>query len=138
MMICHAGSALGEKTNAAMEVCSANAEARAKSKGKGKGKGKGNGKGKAPKCPTVDEIMQMVGEEYAGEICVFTELGWMDEAMNSDDELIQADIETLPNEIAEALSRVRKTFRPSSEQNVGFGTFLTINLTESGNLNAKS
>merc|ERR1712106_595238 len=100
MMICHAGSALGEKANAAMEVCSANAEARAKSKGKGKGKGKG----KAPKCPTVDEIMQMVDEEYAGEICVFTELGWMDEDMNSDDELIQADIETLPNEIAAALS----------------------------------
>merc|ERR1711892_693617 len=87
MMICHAGSALGEKANAAMEVCSAKAESRAKSKGKG-------GKGKAPKCPTVDEIMQMVGEEYAGEICVFTELGWMDEDMNSDDELIQADIET--------------------------------------------
>merc|ERR1711892_1015423 len=100
-MICHAGSALGEKANAAMEVCSANAEARAKSKGKGKGKG---GKGKAPKSPTVDEIMQMAGDEYAGEICVFTELGWMDEDMNSDDELIQADIETLPNEIAEALS----------------------------------
>merc|ERR1712106_962063 len=30
MMICHAGSALGEKANAAMEVCSANAEARDK------------------------------------------------------------------------------------------------------------
>merc|ERR1712106_679526 len=38
MMICHAGSALGEKANAAMEVCSAKAESRAKSKGKGKGK----------------------------------------------------------------------------------------------------
>ena len=41
---------------------------------------------------------------YEGEICVFTELGWMDEDMNSDVELIQADIETLHNEIAEALS----------------------------------
>ena len=68
-MICHAGSALGEKANAAMEVCAANAEVRAKKgkgKGKAKGKGKGKGKGKSPKCPTVAEIMDMAGEEYAG------------------------------------------------------------------------
>merc|ERR1712123_460490 len=105
MMICHAGSALGEKANAAMEVCAANAEERAKKgKGKGKAKGKGKGKGKSPKCPTVAEIMDMAGEEYAGEMCVFTELGWMDNDMNSDEELIQADIDTLPSEIAEALN----------------------------------
>merc|ERR1712123_478253 len=105
MMICHAGSALGEKANAAMEVCAANAEERAKKgKGKAKGKGKGKGKGKTPKCPTVAEIMDMAGEEYAGEMCVFTELGWMDDEMNSDEELIQADIDTLPSEIAEALN----------------------------------
>ena len=107
MMICHAGSALGEKANAAMEVCAANAEERAKKgkgKGKAKGKGKGKGKGKSPKCPTVAEIMDMAGEEYAGEMCVFTELGWMDNDMNSDEELIQADIDTLPDEIAEALN----------------------------------
>merc|ERR1719369_408938 len=66
MNICHAGSTLGEKANAAMAACSATAEERAK-KGKGKGKGK--------KCPSVDKIMDMVAEEYAGEICVFTEIG---------------------------------------------------------------
>merc|ERR1712123_176835 len=105
MMICHAGSALGEKANAAMEVCTATAEERAKKgKGKGKAKGKGKGKGKTPKCPTVAEIMDMAGEEYAGEMCVFTELGWMDDDMNSDEELIQTDIDTLPAEIAEALN----------------------------------
>ena len=47
--------------------------------------------------------MDMAAEEYAGEICVFTELGWLDNDMVSDDELIQADIETLPSEIGEAL-----------------------------------
>merc|ERR1711892_701080 len=99
MMICHAGSALGEKANAAMEVCAANAETRAN-----KGKGKAKGKGKTPKCPTVAEIMDMAGEEYAAEMCVFTELGWMDDDMNSDEELIKADIDTLPTEIAEALN----------------------------------
>ena len=37
-------------------------------------------------------------------MCVFTELGWLDSDFVSDDALIQADIETLPTEIAEALS----------------------------------
>ena len=62
MKICHKGSALGEKANAAMEACTAKVQARAKN-----GKGKGKGKGKKPsKCPTVDEIMQWADEEYAG------------------------------------------------------------------------
>ena len=38
-----------------------------------------------------------------GEICVFQELGWMDSNMNEMEEVIQADIDTLPDEIAEAL-----------------------------------
>ena len=38
-----------------------------------------------------------------GEICVFKELGWMDSDMNEMEEVIQADIDTLPTEIAEAL-----------------------------------
>ena len=38
-----------------------------------------------------------------GEICVFQELGWMDSDMNEMEEVIQADIDTLPTEIAEAL-----------------------------------
>merc|ERR1719493_163484 len=61
MKICHKGSALGEKANAAMEACTAKVQVRAKN-----GKGKGKGKGKKPsKCPTVDEIMQWADEEYA-------------------------------------------------------------------------
>ena len=39
-----------------------------------------------------------------GEICVFQELGWMDSDMNEMEEVIQADIDTLPTEIAEALN----------------------------------
>merc|ERR1719318_2425664 len=48
--------------------------------------------------------MDWAAEEYAGEMCVFTELGWMDNDMVSDDDLIEADIATLPTEIAEALT----------------------------------
>ena len=38
-----------------------------------------------------------------GEICVFKELGWMDSDMNEMEEVIQADIDTLPTEIADTL-----------------------------------
>merc|ERR1712168_480999 len=60
------------------------------------------GKGK-DKCPSVDKLEAMAMEKYAGEICVFQELGWMDSDMNEMEEVIQADIDTLPTEIAEAL-----------------------------------
>merc|ERR1711915_225137 len=94
MRICHKGSALGEKANAAMEACAAKVQTRAK-----KGKGK-----KPNKCPTVDDIMQWADEEYAEEVCMFTEVGWLDNKMNSNKELIEADIKTLPAPIAEALN----------------------------------
>jgi len=113
MMMCKAGTALGERTMAAMETCSGNAvaEGRAK-KGKGKGKkpkpnkpnkpNKGKGKGKN-KCLSVEKLEKKAMEEYAVEICVFQELGWMDSDMNEMEEVIQADIDTLPPKIAEAL-----------------------------------
>ena len=72
MMICKAGTSLGERTMAAMETCSDNAvaEGRAK-KGKGNGKkpkpNKGKGKGKN-KCPSVDKLEKMAMDEYAGNI----------------------------------------------------------------------
>merc|ERR1719474_2115440 len=40
----------------------------------------------------------------AGEVCMFTEMGWMDNDMNANEELIQADIDTLPADIADALN----------------------------------
>merc|ERR1719233_804135 len=87
-----------------METCSSNdvAETRAK---KGKNKGKGKGKPNNPKgCPSVDKLETMAMKEYAGEICVFQELGRMDSDMNEMKEVIQADIDTLPTSIAEALN----------------------------------
>merc|ERR1711920_148766 len=96
MRVCHKGSVLGEKANAAMEACAAKVQTRAK---KGKGKGK-----KPNKCSKVDEIIQWADEEYAEEVCLFTEVGWLDNKMNANEELIEADIKTLPAPIAEALN----------------------------------
>merc|ERR1712123_463034 len=96
------------------------------SKGKGKGKGKkpkgrgldvlldmrakkpkGKGKGKGSKptsCPESAEIIAMAAEKYAGEICMFTAMGWLDNDMVADDNIIEADLMTLPNEISDALT----------------------------------
>merc|ERR1719357_2066192 len=104
LFLMKAGTPLGERTMAAVETCKSNAvaETRAK-KGKGKGKGKPNKPNKPNKCPKVDELEAMAMEKYAGEICVFQELGWMDSDMNEMEEVILADIETLPTEIKEPL-----------------------------------
>merc|ERR1712183_516478 len=109
MSICHAGSAVGEKAMAAMETCQGDTTAagralavldmRKKKPNKGKGKGKGKGK-----CPTAEKLMSDAADEYAAELCVFTEMGWLDDDMNSNDDLIMEDIMTLPNEISEALT----------------------------------
>merc|ERR1719477_531542 len=72
------------------------------SKKAGAGKGGKEGKG-GDKCPPVDDIEEWAMEKYAGEICVFQELGWMDSDMNEMEEVIQADIDTLPTPIADAL-----------------------------------
>merc|ERR1712183_463956 len=83
------------------------------SKGKGKGKptkpskGKGKGKGKPSKptsCPESAQIIAMAAEKYAGEICMFTAMGWLDNDMVADDNMIEADLMTLPNKISDALT----------------------------------
>merc|ERR1712183_1147990 len=72
-----------------------------KPKGKGKGKGKGS---KPTSCPESAEIIAMAAEKYAGEICMFTAMGWLDNDMVADDNMIEADLMTLPNEISDALT----------------------------------
>jgi len=118
-MICAAGSALGgARMYSAMEQCGIEMggeeqtrgmflDMRAKKpKGKpSKGKGKpSKGKGKPSKCPSVQSIMDMAEEKYAGEACVFTEMGWLDNDMVANEDAIMADIMTLPYEISDALN----------------------------------
>merc|ERR1711887_133270 len=125
MMICAAGSAMEEKSPAAMEACAEflpNPEEGGKGKGKGstggKGKGKGStgGKGKGGKggkggnsncpspMPSAEDILAQAQDTFAAEICMFTSLGWVDTDMVADQGQITADIMTLPNEISDALT----------------------------------
>jgi len=118
-MICAAGSALGgARMYSAMEQCGIELGGEEQTKGlfldmrakkpKGKpSKGKGKpskGKGKPSKCPSVKSIMDMAEEKYAGEACVFTEMGWLDNDMVANEDAIMADIMTLPYEISDALN----------------------------------
>merc|ERR1712215_148143 len=111
LKICGAGTELSERATAAWQTCGGEnsqmtssgrtldiLEMRAK-KPKGKGKGK-----KPSKCPKPAEIMEYAAEKFAGEICFFQELGWLDSDMNSDQAKILGDINTLPNEISKALT----------------------------------
>ena len=40
---------------------------------------------------------------FQGEICMYSELGWVDSDMAPVEEVVQEDIETLPSEMADAL-----------------------------------
>merc|ERR1712183_231782 len=72
-----------------------------KPKGKGKGKGKGS---KPTSCPESAEIIALAAEKYAGDWCILTAMGWLDNDMVADDNMIEADLMTLPNEISDALT----------------------------------
>merc|ERR1712213_220322 len=97
MYWCTTGTPLGEKLSAAMMTCSGAEEAEGRKKGNGKKckkgkKCKGKGKGKGKKCFTVEEVEAWFMEEFAGELCVFSELGWLDEAGNYDNVTAEADL----------------------------------------------
>merc|ERR1719369_118629 len=66
-----------------------------------KGKGKGNGK----KCFTVEEVETWFMEEHAGELCVFSQLGWLDNSGNFDNVTAEADLVTLPSNVSAAVSQ---------------------------------
>merc|ERR1711973_748191 len=104
MYWCTVGTPLGEKLSAAMMTCSGAEEAEGRKKGNGK-KCKGKGKGKGKKCFTVEEVEAWFMEEFAGELCVFSELGWLDEAGNYDNVTAEADLMTLPSNVSAAVSQ---------------------------------
>merc|ERR1712020_375993 len=70
---------------------------------KGK-KCKGKGKGKGKKCPTVDEVEAWFMEEHQDELCVFSELGWLDATGNWSEAATTADLSTLSPNVTAVLS----------------------------------
>merc|ERR1719225_73102 len=70
---------------------------------KGK-KCEGKGKGKGKKCPTVDEVEAWFMEEHQDELCVFSELGWLDATGNWSEAATTADLSTLSPNVTAVLS----------------------------------
>merc|ERR1712123_233037 len=105
--ICMAGSSVVEKMLPAMDACAEECNGFERSSGvlvdmmRAK---KPKGKGKPSKCPSASKIMDQAADKYACEICHFTAMGWLDNDMVADENMITEDIMTLPNEIVDALS----------------------------------
>merc|ERR1712032_1417260 len=61
-------------------------------------------KKKPNKCPSVDDIEMWFMEAHAMPLCMFSEVGWMDDEMNEIKEVIDADIAQLPGNLTTILS----------------------------------
>ena len=55
-------------------------------------------------CPSFDDIMSMVGEEFMEQSCVLEQIGWIDAYGNEMQDVIEADISTLAQEVQKGLS----------------------------------
>merc|ERR1719369_632294 len=56
------------------------------------------------KCPPVEKIKGIIAENMADDICLLSELGWIDSEGNEIPEVMTADISGLPEEIRASLS----------------------------------
>merc|ERR1712117_162678 len=96
--MCTVGTPIGSKLEAAAAQCDNDGPAAGRRRGKGKGKGKGQ-----KKCPSVEDVWNKVQEEMGDELCVFQQIGWLDESFEFDNATTMADIATLPEEVSMAL-----------------------------------
>ena len=55
-------------------------------------------------CPSFDDIMSFVEEEFMDDGCVLAELGWIDEEGNEMQDVIDADLATLAQGVQDGLS----------------------------------
>merc|ERR1711878_173081 len=89
--MCTVGTPIGSKLEAAAAQCDNDGPAAGRRWGKGKGKGKGQ-----KKCPSVEDVWNKVQEDMGDELCVFQQIGWLDESFEFDNATAMADIATLP------------------------------------------
>merc|ERR1711913_13135 len=108
--VCTAGTDVGAKIADAMVKCSQSSEAATTASGrslerKRKGKGKGKGKGEGKKCPTIDKIYAEMLEEFGEDkLCVYYQLGWVDNEGNVNNDNIIMDVMSLPQEVSDLIT----------------------------------
>merc|ERR1739844_240336 len=61
------------------------------------------GKGKK-KCPSVDDIKEKMETEMEGDMCILSQLGWIDADGQAIEDVMTADLMTLPGDVSAKLS----------------------------------
>merc|ERR1719369_2600368 len=92
-LACTAGTELGAKLSMAMA-----------SRKKKPCRGRRCGNKLAKRCPSVEAIKEKMGEHMKDDLCILERLGWIDAAGEVIDEVMSADIMTLPTAVSAQLS----------------------------------
>merc|ERR1719320_431053 len=99
--LCTAGTNVGTKMVAAFEVCMA-------SKNGTESRKKPNKSNKSNKpsegCPKVDDLETLFMEVHDEHLCMFKEMAWLDESLNLDYVIAEADVRGLPANVSAAIS----------------------------------
>merc|ERR1712128_400375 len=61
------------------------------------------GKGKK-RCPSVEDIKEKIGAEMEDDLCILNQLGWIDSEGEAVEEVMTADLMTLPTDVSANLS----------------------------------
>merc|ERR1712032_44999 len=99
-LACTAGSPLGAKLASAFETCLGGEEAlKPEEVGTSETERRRRRPNKGKKCPTVEQIKAKMGEGMEGDWCVLSQLGWIDENGNENNETSAADLMSLKPEV---------------------------------------
>merc|ERR1740128_164411 len=98
-LACTAGSPLGAKLASAFETCLGGEQALKPEQVGAASERRRRRPNKGKKCPTVEQIKAKMGEGMEGDWCVLSQLGWIDENGNENNETSAADLMSLHPEI---------------------------------------
>merc|ERR1711931_531259 len=99
-LACTAGSPLGAKLASAFETCLGGEDAlKPEEVGAAASERRRRRPNKGKKCPTVEQIKAKIGEGMEGDWCVLSQLGWIDENGNENNETSAADLMSLNPEV---------------------------------------
>merc|ERR1712033_33163 len=99
-LACTAGSPLGAKLASAFETCLGGEDAlKPEEVGAAASERRRRRPNKGKKCPTVEQIKAKMGEGMEGDWCVLSQLGWIDENGNENNETSTADLMSLKPEV---------------------------------------
>merc|ERR1712179_621837 len=95
-LACTAGSPLGAKLASAFDTCLGGVEAlNPEQVGEVASERRRRRPNKGRKCPTVEQIKAKMGQGMEGDWCVLSQLGWIDEMGNENNETSTADLMSL-------------------------------------------